>query len=355
MGEPAPQAPSMAQAPFSDVDADIVLRSSDNIDFRLHKTILTRAFHGFDDLLSGLATAAAYQTGTSDAMDSSDEHGRPILVLTERADVLDALFRLFYYVDSPTLSDFKVLRAVCLCLDRYCVKTVPYIIHELLIKALNVPAHQRGTTPGTVYALACRLQLDDIALLAARASLPNSEILRELQIDDVQLISSAQYHALNVYFNDCREAAARVVADPLVLIPAVELPCSSSHSTDKLLEYLQNPGAFGQFHPIRSGECECGMTETLAGTRKDLAGQLPAEPVVIPEWLCDYLEACNDELYRKPDAENVTRPKFYVKYLREAMACPFCARSIDSFLSFLPRLKEIIDEEVGKVQLIATS
>ena len=82
MEEPAQTAPHVAEAPFSDSDADIVLRSSDNVDFRLHKFILTRAFHGFDDLLSGVASAAAYQTAQPVEPSAVDADGRPVMAVT---------------------------------------------------------------------------------------------------------------------------------------------------------------------------------------------------------------------------------------------------------------------------------
>ena len=86
------------------------------------------------------------------------------------------------------------------------------------------------------------------------------------------------------------------------------------------------------------------MHYTTAGIRRELAGQLPHERIVIPMWLSDYLSACLDELDRFPVTDTVTKPAFYVKYLREAMACPFLC-------SFIPLLKSKIEEELDKVSL----
>jgi hypothetical protein len=40
-----------AGAPFADEDADLILRSADSIDFKVHKIILQKAFQLFDDML----------------------------------------------------------------------------------------------------------------------------------------------------------------------------------------------------------------------------------------------------------------------------------------------------------------
>lgn len=43
--------PREAGPPFDDEDADLILRSSDGVDFRVHKLFLIKAFHTFDDML----------------------------------------------------------------------------------------------------------------------------------------------------------------------------------------------------------------------------------------------------------------------------------------------------------------
>lgn len=43
--------PREAGSPFDAPDADIILRSIDGVDFRTYKSYLTRALHGFDELL----------------------------------------------------------------------------------------------------------------------------------------------------------------------------------------------------------------------------------------------------------------------------------------------------------------
>ena len=43
--------PREAGPPFDDEDADLILRSSDGVDFRVHRLFLIKAFHTFDDML----------------------------------------------------------------------------------------------------------------------------------------------------------------------------------------------------------------------------------------------------------------------------------------------------------------
>jgi hypothetical protein len=45
------QAPVDAGDPFPDANADIIIRSSDYVDFKIRKRFLIEAFHAFDDML----------------------------------------------------------------------------------------------------------------------------------------------------------------------------------------------------------------------------------------------------------------------------------------------------------------
>ena len=43
--------PRSAGEPFDDRDADIIVRSSDLVDFKVHKALLAKLFHSFDEML----------------------------------------------------------------------------------------------------------------------------------------------------------------------------------------------------------------------------------------------------------------------------------------------------------------
>ncbi|VDC03552.1 unnamed protein product [Peniophora sp. CBMAI 1063] len=69
-------------------------------------------------------------------------------------------------------------------------------------------------------------------------------------------------------------------------------------------------------------------------------------------WFSDYLEACSEELYARPLADVVISPSFYLRFLKEAIACPHCSDHIDTFLTwFHPHLKKRIDEELDQIKL----
>ena len=46
-----------AGEPFNRDDADFVIRSSDMVDFKVHKVLLTQFFQSFDEMLVGAALA----------------------------------------------------------------------------------------------------------------------------------------------------------------------------------------------------------------------------------------------------------------------------------------------------------
>ena len=69
-----------AKAPFNDSKADVILRSSDNVDFRTLKSLLSLASAVFDDMFGWPKLPAAKSDGTT----STIEDGQlPVVTLSE--------------------------------------------------------------------------------------------------------------------------------------------------------------------------------------------------------------------------------------------------------------------------------
>ncbi|KAF7291183.1 BTB domain-containing protein [Mycena indigotica] len=114
--------PATAPAPFSSLDAqpdvgpaDFVLRSSDPVDFFVHKQTLAAASDFFSDLLTSPHTSAAADSPTRD--------GLPVLQLTEPKGVLLRVLKLAYRPTLPkptiTLKNIDTLIPVQQALDKY--------------------------------------------------------------------------------------------------------------------------------------------------------------------------------------------------------------------------------------------
>ena len=95
MSEPS----TYAAAPFDHAKADIILRSSDNIDFRIFRLFLSLASPFFETLFD--IPQPAEENGDQELKD-----GLPVISVAEHSKTLDALLRFCYpctLADDPKL------------------------------------------------------------------------------------------------------------------------------------------------------------------------------------------------------------------------------------------------------------
>jgi hypothetical protein len=92
-------------APLDLPDANLIIRSSDLVDFRVHKSVLAMASPFFKDLLS-----------LPQPSDSESVDGLPVVTFTEDAEVLNSLVSMLYPVH-PVIHDSydKVLHLLSVC------------------------------------------------------------------------------------------------------------------------------------------------------------------------------------------------------------------------------------------------
>ena len=89
--------PATSPSETSDVlDANIIIRSSDLVDFRVHKSVLAMASPFFRDLLS-----------LPQPFDSESVDGLPVIELSEDSELLNSLISLFYPVCTVIPSSYK--------------------------------------------------------------------------------------------------------------------------------------------------------------------------------------------------------------------------------------------------------
>ena len=92
--------------PFEVPDANIIIRSSDNIDFRVHKSLLAMASPFFKDLLS------LPQPSDSEIVD-----GVPVVRLPESSELLNNLLSILYPV--PTVMPNSYEKVLYLLVTRW--------------------------------------------------------------------------------------------------------------------------------------------------------------------------------------------------------------------------------------------
>jgi hypothetical protein len=93
--------PTVAAYPFDMSAADVIIRTSDNVDFCLFKAVLILASSFFSDMFSLTQPPSHATDGTVD----------PIFV-NESSETFDCLMRFCYPIDDPVLSSLSLTEKV---------------------------------------------------------------------------------------------------------------------------------------------------------------------------------------------------------------------------------------------------
>ncbi|TFY82478.1 hypothetical protein EWM64_g1530 [Hericium alpestre] len=160
-----PPAPRDAGAPFNDSTADVILRSSDNVSFHVHKVILSLASPFFRDMIS-----IPQSTSGSDFSIVGEEAERlPIVDVTEDARTLETILRYCYPVEWPTVTQLSDVRLILEAAQKYDLDAA----YKLGVASLKSCIDQDVLG---VFAIACRCKLNDVCVAAARQFLQHTLI-----------------------------------------------------------------------------------------------------------------------------------------------------------------------------------
>ena len=119
-----------APSPFDEADADVILRSSDHVDFRVHKVILSLASPVFKDIFN--------MSQPPHLTDTDEPHNDlQVIAVEEDADTLDFVLRNIYPVPSPIVAKMDDLRFVLGPSQKYRFKVFDGFVEESLRKAMR--------------------------------------------------------------------------------------------------------------------------------------------------------------------------------------------------------------------------
>ncbi|KAH9951053.1 hypothetical protein B0H21DRAFT_349848 [Amylocystis lapponica] len=188
MAIPAPEisssTPSTAPSPFNNISGDVILRSIDSIDFRVHGVILSEASPFFKAMFS-LRQPPSDGDETSGGQEYRD--GCPVIVFTENSYTLDCLLRLCYPVADAALADLMDIWDVLLAARKYQMEEAIVLLTGLL-RTFAL------TDPVRVWAVACILQQEPEARYAADYTLRLSQLVEFPQ--EMRVISAGTYFRL---------------------------------------------------------------------------------------------------------------------------------------------------------------
>ncbi|KAH7915255.1 hypothetical protein BJ138DRAFT_1170011 [Hygrophoropsis aurantiaca] len=189
--------PVDAGAPFNRLDADVILRTSDNVDYRFYKFLLSLASPFFMNMF------ALPQPGPLEESADEIKCGLPIIPISERSVVIQKLLSFcspVYDTDVPFLEDLDIVMAVLDAADKYDMKRVG----KFIVKMITAPRFLEQE-PMRVFAIACRYRAEQETMLAARYMLRYA-IWEPAYVVELDYISGGDYHRLVKYHSQCGQA-----------------------------------------------------------------------------------------------------------------------------------------------------
>ncbi|KAH9832642.1 uncharacterized protein C8Q71DRAFT_861024 [Rhodofomes roseus] len=190
-----------APFPFNRATADLILRSSDRVDFRVRRGIPAEASNFFEDMFQLPQPAVGRSLEeTRDAL--------PIVDMEEDSSTLERLLRLCYPAagNTPKIENLDDLRRVI----RAAIK---YAMPQLLDTLKGDLRSFADAYPVRVYAIALVLKLEDEARAAAKAFLAFS-ILESADAPELAEITGKQFNNLLKYHRACSAKATPVANQP---------------------------------------------------------------------------------------------------------------------------------------------
>ncbi|KZT05060.1 uncharacterized protein LAESUDRAFT_656504, partial [Laetiporus sulphureus 93-53] len=199
-------------------DADVILSSSDGLDFYAHKSILCFASAFFTDMFSLPQPLPA---------DSNSLHASSHIDITEGSSTLACLLRQCYSIEDPVLKDLEEVKSFLLA-------ALKYQMHEAISWGESCLTGFVAKFPLRIYAIACSLKLEGAAASATHdsSSLSGTDVMSTLEEDvpEMETLSAGAYHRLLAYWSrGSKECAITQFCKPPTTVtqPASEVILSS--------------------------------------------------------------------------------------------------------------------------------
>lgn len=296
---------STAKAPFDNqaVDCDIILRSSDGVNFHVFKLILSLVSPVFQGMFM-----------LPQDISQSDVSSVPIVPMAESSTILESLLLLCYPAATPTFNSLEDAKAVLDAARKYVMITALSRAKDLVFGQF-MPVDPLG-----LYALSCMFGWQQHARMAATQTLGIN--LKDLgrpgsEFAGMRDISAFDYHKLLVYHYDCG-VVAQAVGESLSWL--------GSSSNDMCM-------------------WRCGSGRACASVRSLHIAKLGR--LLITPWFDEYIVSSGKELYARPCESILLESASYNRAINKALACSYCrstvVESMDKFRTlYVAQVRKVI-------------
>ncbi|TFY66229.1 hypothetical protein EVG20_g4865 [Dentipellis fragilis] len=319
MSDPGPSS-SLAPGPFTQrestiaafryADADIILRSSDKVDFYVHRLILSVSSPVFHDMFS-----------IPQPPPDVDSPRLPIIDMAEDQHALKIVLGFFYAAAClPPLEDFDDVKIALNMVRKYDLPgPVPFLKHRLQALAIH--------TPERVFAVAWLYQWKDMALVAARHTKMGQSIFGPSYFPEFQDVPAEAFWKLEEY-HQRRRAAVGVVA--------------------LLWNHWLGPDQLDFPIAGEAGRCDC-VRNGRGVVYYARPSNLPTSAVA--GWWTDHMKRLYSALREDPRPDIVTSTRLLMPTINEAQACDVCEQdaivAMDAFNEIFKAEMERRISEVG--------
>lgn len=186
-----PTSPPYASRPFDDRKGDLIIRSSDHVDFRIPAVILYFASPFFASMLEiGQTRSNESERAQPDGDEIRD--GCRVVPVSEDSDTLDPLLRIIFPQEDPTLDDLPTVSVVLAAALKY----------DMVKATTLAKAKLRSFVPQEplrVWAIAIRNRFEDDARLAADEVCRQAITALDVFPPEMQDIQAGPYYRLLRY------------------------------------------------------------------------------------------------------------------------------------------------------------
>ena len=207
--ENAPKPTTILDLGFDSGNADLILKSFDDVEFRVHRVIIF------------LASA----NHLCNAPVEPDADKLPVIHLSENSVTLGTLISMCYPVVEVDFEDLSVLYEVLKAAMKYEMKKIVQILQVKL-------AHYIERDPLRIYFTSIALGLKEEAMKASKIFALSPDDSADAYVREMEVVPAIAYHRLLKYRYQCRAAAAKTWNDYNSL---------RSHSGNTLMETIALP------------------------------------------------------------------------------------------------------------------
>ncbi|KAL1942833.1 hypothetical protein VTO73DRAFT_5073 [Trametes versicolor] len=307
---------------FNHAKADIILRSSDGVEFRLHKIILEMASPIFCDMFT--LPQEASQSDCAQVVD-----------VTETARTLEDLLPFCYPMERSEFLQLSRLRAVLHAAMKYDMAFLVKILKRNL--TLFLPSE-----PLRVYAIACLTEDRDLARAAARRLLdcpfpgyafpPNPP-------PKFDILPCTVLQNVHIYREQCAEAARAVFLDHKWM-------CSEARGRTISVSKKGNVNVSQTWVWLACNSSSCDRSVHSQGW------PCTAFPVYPRAWWQKYSDSAVKELSLRPFGATLARAELTEPALAEAAKCKICGPKAAGHLGeYIDAMVKRVDEAISKIEI----